>query len=135
MSRRWCLAPLCIVLGTLPARAQEEDRASADDRVTLIDDVRDWRGRLGTRVEESDIGAGLMRRAVSSPDGPLTDAHAPLAEQESLAHLFAGAIGSYTNPHSHRNVTLEPDESVELLILASHLLGIVDSRQSDAKAK
>lgn len=77
---------------------------------------------------ETDLGVALVRRAFDPAAGPLTDTAAPLAEREALAHLFAGAIGSYKNPHSHRNVSIEPQEAVEMIMLASHLLGIVDRR-------
>ena len=77
---------------------------------------------------ESDIGVPLMRKAFDSNIGLLTESGAPLAEREALAHLFAGAMGSYKNPHSHRNVTIDSPEAVEMIILASHLLGIVDRR-------
>ena len=79
---------------------------------------------------DDDFGVGLMRKAFG-PKGPLTDRSALRAEREALANLFAGALGTYKNPTSHRNVTIESSEAVEMIVLASHLLYIVDKRSSD----
>ena len=75
-----------------------------------------------------DYGVDLARKAFGETNGPLTDLSKPIAERIALAHLVSGALGSYKNPHSHRKLKLSAEESVEMIILASHLLKIVDSR-------
>jgi uncharacterized protein (TIGR02391 family) len=75
------------------------------------------------------IGVELMRAAFDPDVGPLADKSLPKGERESLSHLFAGAIGSYKNPSSHRTVVINDlIEAGEMLILARHLLRIVDDR-------
>ena len=79
--------------------------------------------------KDTDYGVNLMRDAFRPSTGPLADTTKPASEQDALMQLFAGAIGSYKNPHSHRTVNLtDPREAKEQIILATHLLGIVDAR-------
>lgn len=77
----------------------------------------------------ADIGTNLMRKAFAVDNGPLTDKSAEQGERQARSDLFAGAIGSYKNPYSHRNVLLDnTDEAAEIIMLANHLLRIVDAR-------
>ena len=88
--------------------------------------------RISGGFADTDIGVDLMRRAFNPNNGPLTDHTQPLAEREALMHLYAGAIGSYKNPHSHRTVTInDHTEAQEMVMLASHLLRIIDSRKNN----
>jgi uncharacterized protein (TIGR02391 family) len=51
---------------------------------------------------DTDIGTDLMRKAFNAETGKLNDASLPEAEREGYAHLFAGAVAAFKNPHSHR---------------------------------
>lgn len=76
---------------------------------------------------EMDYGTTLMRKAFDAEKGILTDMRQPSGEREAMSHLFAGAIGLYKNPGSHRDVYFSMEEATELIIVASHLLWIVNS--------
>ena len=83
--------------------------------------------RDAAKFPAEEIGVSLLRKAFHVRTGPLTDPDALDAEKEARGALFAGAIGSYKNPQSHRRVDLnDPDEAAEIILLACHLLRIVD---------
>lgn len=76
------------------------------------------------------IGIKLMRKAFDPENGPLTDYDIPKAERQAISELFSGTIGLYKNPHSHREVDLEFKEAFEMLLIATHLLNIIDKRKN-----
>jgi hypothetical protein len=58
----------------------------------------------------------------------LTDKNAEQSEQSARMELFAGAIGTYKNPSSHRDVGFtDTNEVADILHLANQLLRIVES--------
>ena len=69
-----------------------------------------------------------MRNAFSKDKGVLTDQGASKGERIARMELFAGAIGAFKNPNSHRRVALsDPKEASDIIHLANQLFRIVES--------
>jgi uncharacterized protein (TIGR02391 family) len=86
--------------------------------------VRDVGGFGGDR-----IGVPLMNAAFG-PGGKLREESSDGGEAEAVRQLFAGAVGAFKNPVSHRDVEeRDPAKVLRLLAFASALLEIVDERR------
>lgn len=91
--------------------------------------------RKAAGYPDNALGVPMMRDAFKPNQGPLADKASVFSEQEAIAHLFAGAIGAAKNPASHRDVEMDRTEAVRLILFASYLLSIVDTRfQSSSPA-
>jgi uncharacterized protein (TIGR02391 family) len=85
------------------------------------------RGLAG--ASDRDVGTHLMRLAFNPETGTLADAQQDKGERQATSDLFAGAMGTFKNPTSHRQVTYQdPAEASEVALLADLLLRILDRR-------
>jgi uncharacterized protein (TIGR02391 family) len=86
--------------------------------------------REASRQEIGDNAVKIARMAFHQESGMLTDLTELPGERQALSDLFAGALGRYRNPAAHGSREFnDPVETAELLMFASHLLKIVDSRR------
>ncbi len=92
--------------------------------------VRNASNDQGAGYADDLVGMALMQKAFHAENGPLRNASAVSAERQSEMFLFTGAMGHAKNPTSHRDVKLEPQEAVRLIVFASYLLQLVDDRKA-----
>jgi uncharacterized protein (TIGR02391 family) len=87
----------------------------------LVEDRVRFAGKFGP----GDLGVSLMRAAFGK-SGRLTDAALDPGEKQGQMELFAGAIGVFKNPPSHRVVAIDDaQEAAEAVLLANALLRIL----------
>lgn len=86
--------------------------------------------RSVANLEATDIGVNLISKAMGTKNGnPIIKISEVEAEQEGYQALFRGAIASFKNPLSHKEVEYNNSaRAAELLSFASSLLHIIDSR-------
>lgn len=88
--------------------------------------------RALAQLDDADLGVKLMRRAFKTNDGPLADPSTEAGEQDAMSNLFAGAIGAFKNPSSHRSVAYnDPALASEAVLLADLLLRLLDRRSKN----
>ena len=77
-------------------------------------------------ASSSLLGVKLMRDSFKI-DAKLADPQLDPGEQVGIMELFAGAIGTFKNPPSHRQVDYsDPTEASEVVLLADLLMRLLD---------
>ncbi len=80
-------------------------------------------------ASDSEIGVKLMRSAFRD-GGTLRRSDRDAGEETARMELFAGAIGLFKNPSSHREVDYaDPVIATEIILLADLLLRLLDQQQ------
>lgn len=77
-------------------------------------------------ADSSLIGVKLMRKSFGD-GGNLADPELDPGERVGIMELFSGAIGTFKNPPSHRQVDYaDPTEASEVVLLADLLMRLLD---------
>ena len=77
-------------------------------------------------ADSSLLGVKLMRKSFGD-NGKLADPTLDPGERVGIMELFAGAIGTFKNPPSHRQVDYaDPTEASEVVLLADLLMRLLD---------
>ena len=83
---------------------------------------------------DSEYGTPMVRRAFDVKDGPLSDLEQDGGEREATSHLFAGAVGLFKNPSSHREVDFDdPMLASEVILFADLLMRMLDGIEKRMK--
>lgn len=76
----------------------------------------------------SDYGIDLVRKAFHPEKGALANKYSGQASKQAMSDLFAGAIGLFKNPLSHRFIEdIPPEDAANIIGFANFLLTILGS--------
>ncbi len=83
-----------------------------------------------------DYGTNLARNAFNIKDGPLSDHGNPnKGEEQAYSDVFAGVLGAFKNPSSHKDVDYDnPVIVAGLILFANTLIQIVEQRREKYEA-
>src|SRR4030042_6308486 len=101
-----------------------------DDAILNACKVVEVHTRDLANLKETDIGINLMMKAFN-PDKPILKYSDVKGEQEALMFLFAGFIGVFKNPQSHRFIDIkDPAVAFEVLNFAKQLCRILEQTKT-----
>lgn len=83
------------------------------------------RVRKAGGYDKEEIGVPLMRKAFHPETGKLTNKEATGGEKQAMMDLFAGAVGLFKNPVSHRSFAIAPEQAADAIQVANCLLKIL----------
>lgn len=83
--------------------------------------------RKKIRAPDSLIGTKLTKHAFNPENGPLSDVAIDLGERVGLMELYSGALATFRNPVSHRDIDYgDPIQASEVVLFADLLLRMLD---------
>lgn len=88
------------------------------------------RVRTAAGLPRESLGVDLMRKAFHPQTGKLSDSQRSVGERQAMSDLFAGAVGLFKNPSSHRHVTYAAEEAAALIRFATYLIEVVEWHSS-----
>lgn len=87
--------------------------------------------RKAGNFPDDAYGVPLMRDAFGE-GGPLAETSTVKSEREAFAHLFAGALGYFKNPLSHRDLGIDDARmAASRILFANELLALVHLRVAE----
>jgi len=112
-----------------------KDRAILDFAAGRYDDViynafKEVEIRISEAIPGHEFGTALAKAAFDINKGPYTDHSLPTGEKNAMRDLFAGAIGVFKNPGSHRRVAIDAAAAIRGVMFASQLHYMIDEAEA-----